>query len=109
MGGGKEPFRGHDFFLLCVGVLLTNPRDTAALLHESTRRESLDTVAILLLVVRITIPSVRRRDACFRGKGWEGRDGEGALQRTCAYVFFFRSVKGRANLRSPRAGFGNCR
>ena len=68
-------------FFFVVGVLFRNPRNTAALLMESTRRESLDTVAILLLVVRITIPSVRRRDTCMRGKGWGG-DGEGALQRT---------------------------
>ena len=62
-------FKGHDFFCLCVGVLFREQQNTAALLMESTRKESLDTVASVLIVVRIPIPSVRRRDTCIRGPG----------------------------------------
>ena len=42
---------------ISVGILLTNPRTTAALHLDSTCRESLDTVASLFIVARLTITS----------------------------------------------------
>ena len=42
---------------ISVGILLTNPRTTAALHLDSTCRESLDTVTSLVIEVRLTINS----------------------------------------------------
>ena len=62
---------------LSVGVLLTNLWTTAAFHLDSTCRESLDTVASLFMVARLTIVSaaffVGRNSSCIRAPSIENR------------------------------------
>ena len=62
-GGGGGAFQ-RTYLFVSVGGLLTTLENTAALLMESTRGESLDTVVSLFIVVGLTMPFVRRRKTC---------------------------------------------